>query len=218
MTKLRQFLITPPNSRLRQRSAQRQKSGEKAAASRSLATKEPAPEGPAEPAVIATETPSVSLPPVIIPEQAAHTDPAPSTNSDWPEPEAPSTGGQNNPSESSKRNKRRRRKKGKGNQANNESQAGSVVGHDEIQSIPFPESKSAEGNQDQQRPPRPHSPQQPQRAKIDPEQLSKMAWKIYLAEVSEEGVALISDGDARDLSRRCFRLAEIFIEEQMRRH
>ena len=44
-----------------------------------------------------------------------------------------------------------------------------------------------------------------------------MAWKIYLAEVSEEGVALIGDNDAKDLSRRCFRLAEIFVEEQMRR-
>ena len=30
-------------------------------------------------------------------------------------------------------------------------------------------------------------------------------------------VALIGDNDAKDLSRRCFRLAEIFIEEQTRR-
>ena len=43
------------------------------------------------------------------------------------------------------------------------------------------------------------------------------AWKIYLSEVSEEGVALIGDNDAKDLSRRCFRLAEIFLEEQNRR-
>lgn len=47
--------------------------------------------------------------------------------------------------------------------------------------------------------------------------LSKLAWKIYLAEVSEEGVALIGDNDAKELSRRCFRLAEIFMEEQTRR-
>ncbi len=63
----------------------------------------------------------------------------------------------------------------------------------------------------------PQPQHQPQRPKIDPELLTKMAWKIYLAEVSEEGVALIGDNDAKDLSRRCFRLAEIFIEEQSRR-
>jgi len=54
-------------------------------------------------------------------------------------------------------------------------------------------------------------------SKADPQLVAKFAWKIFLAEVSEEGVALIGDSDARDLSRRCFRLAEIFIEEQMRR-
>ena len=64
--------------------------------------------------------------------------------------------------------------------------------------------------------PAPQHPQPP-RAKIDPELLTKMAWKVYLAEVSEEGVALIGDNDAKDLARRCFRLAEIFIEEQSRR-
>ncbi len=47
--------------------------------------------------------------------------------------------------------------------------------------------------------------------------LTKLAWKIYLSEVSEEGVALIGDSDAKELSRRCFRLAEIFMEEQSRR-
>ncbi len=64
-----------------------------------------------------------------------------------------------------------------------------------------------------------HQQQQPpqQRFKIDSEELAKRAWKIYLAEVSEEGVALIGDSDARELSRRCFRLAEIFLEEQSRR-
>ena len=47
--------------------------------------------------------------------------------------------------------------------------------------------------------------------------LAKRAWKIFLAEVSEEGVSLISDQDARELSKRCFRLAEIFLDEQGRR-
>ena len=55
------------------------------------------------------------------------------------------------------------------------------------------------------------------RSKVDAEQLAKFAWKIYLAEIGEEGVALIGDHDARELSRRCFRLAEIFMEEQSRR-
>ena len=55
------------------------------------------------------------------------------------------------------------------------------------------------------------------RVKVDPETLARKAWKIFLAEVSEEGVALIGDQDARELARRCFRLAEIFIEEQARR-
>ena len=52
---------------------------------------------------------------------------------------------------------------------------------------------------------------------MDPEILAKKAWKIYLSEVSEEGIALINDHDAKELSRRCFRLAEIFMDEQNRR-
>lgn len=51
---------------------------------------------------------------------------------------------------------------------------------------------------------------------VDPEVLSKAAWKIYLAEISEEGVALIGDKDAKELAKRCFRLAEIFLEERSR--
>jgi hypothetical protein len=43
------------------------------------------------------------------------------------------------------------------------------------------------------------------------------AWQIYLAEVSEEGVALIGDQDAKELARRCFRLAEVFLQESARR-
>jgi len=73
-----------------------------------------------------------------------------------------------------------------------------------------PQGQSSQQNQQQQQPPQ-------QRFKIDSEELAKRAWKIYLAEVSEEGVALIGDSDARELSRRCFRLAEIFLEEQSRR-
>jgi hypothetical protein len=55
------------------------------------------------------------------------------------------------------------------------------------------------------------------RPKLDPEQVAKKAWKIFQAEVGEEGLALIDDHDAREISRRCFRLAEIFLEEASRR-
>jgi hypothetical protein len=55
------------------------------------------------------------------------------------------------------------------------------------------------------------------RPKLDSEQVAKKAWKIFQSEVGEEGLALIDDHDAREISRRCFRLAEIFLEEAARR-
>lgn len=133
----------------------------------------------------------------------------PHAGNDWPEPDAESAGDTQSQTESAKR--KRRRRKGKG--ASAVSQNPAVPYTDEgVASDPM----SAESPQENR--PRPHpTPQPPQRPKIDPELLTKMAWKIYLAEVSEEGVALIGDNDAKDLSRRCFRLAEIFIEEQSRR-
>jgi len=70
------------------------------------------------------------------------------------------------------------------------------------------------GGQAPQRPPQAPAPSRPA---VNAEEVAKRAWKIYLAEVSEEGVALIGDLDARELSKRCFRLAEIFLEEQARR-
>ena len=57
----------------------------------------------------------------------------------------------------------------------------------------------------------------PSRNKADSGKIAKNAWKIFLSEVSEEGVALISDNDARDLARRCFRLSELFLDEASRR-
>ena len=93
--------------------------------------------------------------------------------------------------ESPKKNKRRRRK-GKGGR----SEPG--------ESAPAPADAPAAASPS----PRP---------KVDAEQLAKFAWKIYLAEIGEEGVALIDDHDARELTRRCFRLAEIFLDEQSRR-
>jgi hypothetical protein len=134
---------------------------------------------------------------------------------DWPEHEAESGGGSpSQTTESAKRKRRRRKGKGQGSGPQN---AGEPSG-DESHPVAVPEPKSGDSAPEQR--PRPHQgapAQQPPRPKIDPELLTKMAWKIYLAEVSEEGVALIGDNDAKDLSRRCFRLAEIFIEEQLRR-
>lgn len=134
---------------------------------------------------------------------------------DWPENEAESGGGApSQTTESAKRKRRRRKGKGQGNGPQNAAEPSG----DETHPVAVPEQKSSESAQEQR--PRPHQgapAHQPPRPKIDPELLTKMAWKIYLAEVSEEGVALIGDNDAKDLSRRCFRLAEIFIEEQTRR-
>ena len=42
------------------------------------------------------------------------------------------------------------------------------------------------------------------------------AWDIYSAEVKEEGVELFPDNEARELCKRSFRLAEIFLLEEAR--
>ena len=134
---------------------------------------------------------------------------APESN-DWPETEPATVGGQT-PSEGGSKRKRRR-KKGKGGQnpQNNPQQAPvSADGEPTIETVV--ENAPAQPQRHQ------HPQQQQQRPKVDPELLAKFAWKIYLSEVSEEGIALINDNDAREISRRCFRLAEIFLEEQGRR-
>lgn len=125
----------------------------------------------------------------------------------WPEPETiqgeTGTGG---------KRKRRRKKKGGAN-------AGAH--HGEPQS-PRPQAAVTESAspQPQSQAPRPAAQPQPQqvpRVSLDLEEVSNKAWKIFLSEVSEEGLALIGDNDARDLTRRSFRLAEIFLEEKARR-
>ncbi len=158
------------------------------------------------------------------PSSSAESDSSDDTSgrNDWPEPEAASSGssGENN-------KRKRRRKKGKGgNHGGNQAPQG------EADAPVNPASESADasvsGGQVTNSPqPAPHPGQQqrqqqpqhasPSRPRLDPELLAKFAWKIYLSEVSEEGVALIGDNDAKELSRRCFRLAEIFMEEQSRR-
>lgn len=120
---------------------------------------------------------------------------------DWPEPEAPSSG---NPAVSENPKRKRRRKKGKGGGNNPQN----VIPTGDVETAPAESAEAAQSHRQQ-----PHAP----RVKHDPELLAKHAWKIYLAEVSEEGVALVGDNDAKELSRRCFRLAEIFLDEQARR-
>ena len=163
----------------------------------------------AEPAVPPSDAPQESKFPEF-PEPAAAT-PEPAEESaeeslppaDWPEPEAPSAGDTAQPGAAKRK---RRRKKGKGGQ-----NAATVTGD-------TPEPQPAAAASEAPAPQATRQPHQPQsRPKLDAEQLAKCAWKIFLAEVSEEGIALIGDNDARELSRRCFRLAEIFLEEQARR-
>ena len=156
------------------------------------------------------ETPSIPFPTSNALEREDDFEAPLQAGNDWAEAEGESAGGSQSQSDGPKR--KRRRRKGKGQSAG--PQNGGGPSNEEVYTIAVQEPvKSAEAPQ-----PRP-APQshQPQRPKVDPELLTKMAWKIYLAEVSEEGVALIGDNDAKDLSRRCFRLAEIFIEEQGRR-
>lgn len=133
---------------------------------------------------------------------------------DWPEPDAPT-----HPGQESKRKRRRRKGKGQGQNPAANAPFGGPSGTEETHSLVDPSgAPPTEGHRPPRPSPAPNPPRPPQpRLKVDPEALTTKAWKIYLAEVSEEGVALIGDQDARELARRCFRLAEIFIEEQARR-
>ncbi len=54
------------------------------------------------------------------------------------------------------------------------------------------------------------------RALLPIDDLCTKAWQIFLAEVGEEGVELFPDNEARELTRRSFRLAEIFMQEELR--
>lgn len=168
-------------------------------------------------AELAAELPSIPFPSTPRREEAPEDDSH--SGNDWPESESEPAGSTPSQSESAKR--KRRRRKGKG-QSNTPQSPTSESPGEEPNAPAASEPRSADASQDQRPRPQPGPQAGPQhqashRPKIDPELLTKMAWKIYLAEVSEEGVALIGDNDAKDLSRRCFRLAEIFIEEQSRR-
>ena len=54
-------------------------------------------------------------------------------------------------------------------------------------------------------------------SKHDSELLAKYAWKIYLSEISEEGVTMTDDPAAKILARRCFDLAATFLDEKERK-
>jgi hypothetical protein len=122
----------------------------------------------------------------------------------WPEPETI----QGETAGPGGKRKRRRKKKGGANAHPNEGQTPRAQ-------VPGSEGASLQAPA---RPAQPQSTPQPApRVPFDLEEVSKKAWKIFLSEVSEEGLALIGDNDARDLTRRSFRLAEIFLEEKARR-
>jgi hypothetical protein len=130
--------------------------------------------------------------------------------------------------------KRRRRKKNKHGQAAPQGGGSQQV----FQTAPTQGYSGAGASQETREPREPrerererevqnHPPEQPHghasvmhaapRPKLDYDEVARKAWKIFLAEVSEEGLALIGDNDARELSRRSFRLAEVFVEEAARR-
>ena len=147
-----------------------------------------------------------------------------SSQTEWPDAETVS----DNSGAPGEAKRKRRRRKGKGGQNSGQPSAQTDEASGEGQRQQHPQQQQPRGDsqirQDQvprneQSPRNEQAPrhEQPQRVSPNAEILAKKAWKIFLAEVSEEGVALISDHDARELSRRCFRLAEIFIEEQNRR-
>jgi hypothetical protein len=177
-----------PAPRARRISTPRPKKAAKEAAPAEAAAPEPAP-------VAAPEVESIPFPTSPRREEIREErqEAAPQGENDWPEPDAESGGGNQSQSESSKRKRRRRKGKGQGQGNGPQNNAGEPSNE---------EPRPADAPQDPRpRPqPAPQHPQQP-RAKIDPELLTKMAWKVYLAEVSEEGVALIGDNDAKDLAR-----------------
>ncbi|MGJ8695013.1 MAG: hypothetical protein ACSHYF_01735 [Verrucomicrobiaceae bacterium] len=58
----------------------------------------------------------------------------------------------------------------------------------------------------------PSKPKQP----VDEDHLKKKAWKIYLSEVTEEGLALLDDAGLRAFARGSFQAARVFLEEEQR--
>jgi len=150
------------------------------------------------------------MPDEAAPAASAPAEPKPAP---WAEPEViegASSG------EHSKR-KRKRKRKGKGGASHNSGSSTYPESPGETDGPPPASARStekaAEPAKDPSAPPKSHAP----RIAHDSKVISKMSWKLYQGEIGEEGIALIDDHDARDLARRCFRLAEIFLDEQARR-
>ena len=61
------------------------------------------------------------------------------------------------------------------------------------------------------KPPRAAKQAKPSGPPLDAKEWQKKAWKLYLADMSEEGTAMFDDQEAKKLSRRCFDLAAIFL-------
>lgn len=49
---------------------------------------------------------------------------------------------------------------------------------------------------------------------VNVKELGKKAWKIYQADIAEEGIALVDDKTGRNLALRSFDLARMFLEEE----
>jgi len=64
-----------------------------------------------------------------------------------------------------------------------------------------------------ERPPPPRQDRMP----LDVREISDKAWQLFAAELREEGVTFVDDGDAEKLTNRCFKLAEIFVRHRQRR-
>ncbi len=178
--------------------------------------------GEQEPPADSTETPKVRRISNKLPRKTAKkAEPAPSEEAEVPNEEFDSdapgnTDAGDQATAEQKRKNRRRRGKGK-------SQPDAAPKNDgELETIEEspPETSALEKTETQsgRQPQQNQRPPQKPRVRLDPEKVAKNAWKIFLAEVSEEGVALIGDNDARELARRCFRLSEIFMEEETRRN
>lgn len=54
------------------------------------------------------------------------------------------------------------------------------------------------------------------RPPVDGKDLKKKAWKIYLSEVTEEGLALLDDQALRAYARGSFNAARIYLEEELK--
>jgi hypothetical protein len=174
------------------------------------ASKKAAAESPVESPAEVLKEPVASSTPVEISNPSPAPEPVENSSapSEWPEAETVSSASEGGSSEG----KRKRRRKKKGNKNHNAAAADEGGAQQ-----PQPAQPQAQSPRPAHQPQSQQHPQQQPRTQVDPTTLAKRAWKIFLAEVSEEGVSLISDHDARELSKRCFRLAELFLEEESRR-